>query len=172
MLIQTVDQCILFRVSSLQKGWNSLTCPWLFQKTIKILMCVQHCHGESGGMLPWKTLKIRMLRLAENEFHTKKFLTFLWLFPLSSKFPDISRFSRSLDTQSFVHISTTALLCGCFRVRLRTIKLKNCISKQFRLKKVTSQQRMEIFVVSIDESIAIHKWNLQFLMTEIHRLKG
>ena len=42
---------------------------------------VRDCLGRSGSMLPQKIFKIRMLRLAENEFHTTKFpdfsLTFL-----------------------------------------------------------------------------------------------
>ena len=41
-----------------------------------ILTCVQNCSGGSGGMLPWKIFKIRMLILAENEFHTTKFPDF------------------------------------------------------------------------------------------------
>ena len=62
-------------------------------------------------MLPQKIFKIRMPRLAENEFHTTKFpdfsLTFCVfffkipsLFLLALKFCDISMFSRSLDTLS------------------------------------------------------------------------
>ena len=58
-------------------------------------------------MLPKKIFKIGMLRLAENEFHTTKFLdfslTFLDFFKFPdflfvSKFPDIYRFFRLLDT--------------------------------------------------------------------------
>ena len=61
-------------------------------------------------MLPWKTFKIRMLRLAENEFHTTKFPDF---FLLASKFPNISRFSRffrSLDSLNATHPGVNAEL--------------------------------------------------------------
>ena len=64
--------------------------------------------GGSGGMLPQKIFKIRIFNLAENEFQTTKFpdfpLTFgilsqiPWLSGVSFKFPDISRFSRSVAT--------------------------------------------------------------------------
>ena len=60
-------------------------------------------------MLLQKSFKIRMYRLATNEFYTTKFPDFPLLscffffkefhdfFLLASKFPDISRFSRSLE---------------------------------------------------------------------------
>ena len=52
-------------------------------------------------MLPQKIFKIRMLRLAENEFHTTKFPDF----PLVSEFPDIFIFSKSLDTLIYIFFS-------------------------------------------------------------------
>ena len=42
----------------------------------KILMRVHDSSGGFGGMLPQKIFKIRMLKLAENEFHTTKFPDF------------------------------------------------------------------------------------------------
>ena len=51
----------------------------------KILMCVQDCLGGLGGMLSQKIFKIRMLRLAENQFHI-------------TKFPDFSCFSKIPST--------------------------------------------------------------------------
>ena len=69
--------------------------------TIKFL-CVSKT--VKGGMLPQKIFKIRMLRLAESEFHTTKFTDFSCFFRFPdffsfySNFPDISWFSRSLDT--------------------------------------------------------------------------
>ena len=52
-------------------------------------MRAQDHSGGSGGTQQEKIFKIRMLRLAENEFHKIKFPDFPWLFPFASKFPDI-----------------------------------------------------------------------------------
>ena len=65
-------------------------------------MCFQDYLGGLGHVRH-EIFKIRMLRLAENEFHIFALLffltlTFLSLFLPASNFPDISRFSRSLDT--------------------------------------------------------------------------
>ena len=40
---------------------------------------------------------------------------------------------KMLINPFFIDISTIALLYGCFRVSVSTIKLKNCISKPFKL---------------------------------------
>ena len=52
-------------------------------------------------MLPQKIFKIRIFNLAENEFQTIKFPDF-WKSVANSdflgKFPDYSRFSRSVET--------------------------------------------------------------------------
>ena len=52
-----------------------------------ILMCVQECLGGSGGMLPQIIFKIKMLRLAKNQFHTTKFSDFSLTFSLCIKIP-------------------------------------------------------------------------------------
>ena len=59
-------------------------------------------------MLPQKVFKIRIFNLAENEFQTTKFPDFSlifgilfqipWLSEVFFKFPDFSRFSRSVET--------------------------------------------------------------------------
>ena len=51
-------------------------------------MCVQDCLGGSGACSPRKRFKIRMLRLAENEFRTTKFHDFSLTFLVFEKFPD------------------------------------------------------------------------------------
>ena len=68
----------------------------------KALPWVWDHFGESGGMLPLKIFKVRILNVAEIEFQTTKFpdfsLTFGILLEVSFKFPDFSRFSRSVAT--------------------------------------------------------------------------
>ena len=61
--------------------------PLLFQTKIRL-------YRESET----KIFKIRIFNLAENEFQTTKSLTFPWLLEFCHKFPDFSRFSRSVAT--------------------------------------------------------------------------
>ena len=58
---------------------------------IKFLCVSKTVKGGSGGMLPQKIFKIRMLRLAENEFHTTKFPDLSLTISPCIEVPDISR---------------------------------------------------------------------------------
>ena len=63
-------------------------------------------------MVPQKIFKIRIFNLAENEFQTTKFPDF---FEFCRKFPDYSRFSRSVATlEQVMNLSDLTNTCPYF----------------------------------------------------------